>query len=261
VNGDLVRIAFGENVALMPDDAVVGLCRELILQRIYMPAGHSVPRGLVIDAGAHVGVYSLMVAGSAERVIALEPDPVNYRVLELNLALNETRTRTAVNAALWTHGGEVQFHRAPYTEGGAVGNDGGVTVAAVTLDDLVAGNPSVDVLKLDVEGAEFDVLAAARCLDQIETIMAELHFHDPAMKERLVDVLTERGFNVRIIDEDALRAPRQALQVLKNWSALRGHVGIKAAALAYLAISGGRGALHADRRATPLMVAVRASAT
>jgi FkbM family methyltransferase len=260
--GNLVQVTFlaGQGRwrrALIPDDCVVGLCRELILQDIYAlrPAGRSL--GLVIDAGAHVGVYSLMASVLADRVIALEADPENFRILDLNLFRNGTDNVTAVNAALWSEPGMVAFERTEFTEGGGISETGGTAVPSISLDELIEQNGPVDCFKIDIEGAEFEVLAAATRLADVKTIVGELHVSEPAEQEGLIARLRGQGFDVELISETQLSQPRNLLRIVRNWRRIRGHLGIKLGALAYFATAGRLGATRQISRDMPLFVAVR----
>jgi FkbM family methyltransferase len=260
--GDLVQITFRGTGhvwrrALIPDDCVVGLCRELILQSIYtlrQPMGSC---GLVIDAGAHIGTYSLLASQHAERVVSLEADPENFRILELNLFRNQADNVTPLNVALWSTSGTVSFERAEFTEGGAISDLGTTQLAAVSLDDLIEQHGLVDCLKLDIEGAEFAVLNSSRRLGEVNAIVGELHFDQLAQQEELVALLQSRGFDVEIIDEEQLSHPRNVVRVVCNWQRIRGHVGIKLAAVAYLVTAGRLGSARRISRKMPLFVAVR----
>lgn len=146
---------------------------------------------LVVDAGANVGLAALYFAWRfpQARVLALEPDPENFTQLCRNVA-GEDRIEP-VRAALWGREGHVRLTDpgrgawALRTEeaGGAgdrqrgAGGDGG-PVRAVTLDGLLRerGLERVDVLKLDIEGAEREVLAGASAwMDRVRAVVAELH--------------------------------------------------------------------------------------
>jgi FkbM family methyltransferase len=54
----------------------------------------------VVDAGAHVGLFSLAASTFAKEVISLEPHPVNFKLLQLNLEINNTRNIISINKAL-----------------------------------------------------------------------------------------------------------------------------------------------------------------
>ncbi len=56
---------------------------------------------LIVDAGAHVGLYSIKHASIAQKVIAIEPIPFNYKLLRININLNKLSNVYPSNVALW----------------------------------------------------------------------------------------------------------------------------------------------------------------
>jgi FkbM family methyltransferase len=125
----------------------------------------------VFDVGAHCGVstYHLSkLVGPTGRVIAFEPDPVNYSLLLLNIERHQMRNVTPLQIAISDARGEAEFNCE-----GAIGSGlkqygtrtsagGVITVRTVTLEDacLEWGSPSF--CKIDIEGAEVAVLSAAQ---------------------------------------------------------------------------------------------------
>ena len=132
------------------------------------------PGDVFIDVGANVGLYALKAArlvGPAGRVLALEPGAEAYGHLASNLALNAFGWAEAIKVAASDRAGEAVLHHVP------LGQDpqafslipnaralDGETVETVTLDSLVerCGLRRIDLIKIDVEGAEPLVLAGAR---------------------------------------------------------------------------------------------------
>ena len=87
--GDTTELRFDGLSATVPDNERFNLCRELVLQRVYEVAG--VPTGTVLDCGANVGMFTLTAFRSADRVVAVEPDPSNYHLLAQNVANSGAR--------------------------------------------------------------------------------------------------------------------------------------------------------------------------
>ncbi len=134
------------------------------------------PGDVFIDAGAHIGRYALRAAAQGAKVLAIEPDPSNFQLLERNVALNGFRDVTLIPGALSAQSGMLPLRLAPRENTGmsrieadAVGTLRGgefewiVPVAGVTLDELVKslGFTRIDWLKIDVEGHEVAVLRGA----------------------------------------------------------------------------------------------------
>ncbi len=221
--------------ALVPDQERFGLARELVLQRIYDMAG-GVGGETVVDAGANVGMFSLVASRHAKRVIAIEPDPINYRVLDLNLKANEIANVEALNAALWTQDGEISFATGSHATDGSVSSngEGNLTVNSVSLETIVDRYGDIDLLKLDIEGAEEDVLPATDVLPRVRRIVAELHLTEPDEERPMVEALERAGFVVTIVPASSLYAPKWVRTVLRNLRALDGQKLIKLGVFAYL---------------------------
>jgi len=71
------------------------------------------PNEVVVDVGAHVGRYALMAAAKGARVIAIEPDPTSFRLLEKNVKLNGPSNVVLVTNALTAMPGTLQLVIAP----------------------------------------------------------------------------------------------------------------------------------------------------
>jgi len=164
------------------------------------------------DAGAHIGYYSLLASrlvGEAGRVVAFEPDPANLTVLRENLARNGATNVEVVPAALWNHSGVVAFERSA-CRGAAVSSRRGVvvepagkeleagilSVEALTLDSFAArGNPP-GLIKVDVEGAEIEVLEGAEELIRHSAPVWLFEVHHQAAKVFLENRLGRYGYEL-----------------------------------------------------------------
>jgi FkbM family methyltransferase len=131
-----------------------------------------VPGATVIDAGANIGVTSMMLAAIMRDgvVYSLEPSPSAYPLLVETIAANRAAFVHPRQLALSDHVGCLQFFDNPVSAsashlagGGALGGES-ATVEATTLDAFVAsqGIKRVDFIKIDVEGFETEVLSGAR---------------------------------------------------------------------------------------------------
>ncbi|MCY3828895.1 MAG: FkbM family methyltransferase [Rhodospirillaceae bacterium] len=146
-----------------------------------------------IDLGANIGFYTRILAAGAKRVVAFEPDPWANAELRSNLA--DLENVTIENAAAGTSGGTILLYRhtqfaempALYSESSSVVADKdnvcleeAVEVAQIDfvayLDNL---QDSVGILKIDIEGAEVELLEALfgrpDLLRRIEYIFVETH--------------------------------------------------------------------------------------
>ncbi len=164
----------------------------------------------ILDCGGNVGLASLFFKKRfpGARITAYEADPALFRILRTNLDANGARDVEAVHAALWTANGRVTF-RAEGSDSGMIETLSGavdgtaVDVPSLRLRDLIAGDPAgrIDLLKLDIEGAEDAVLADCEpVLDRVGAVVMDLHEFDPANRQapRVLELLTRRGFTYAV---------------------------------------------------------------
>ena len=167
----------------------------------------------VIDIGAHIGYYTLLFAkcvGSSGRVFSFEPLPTNFALLQKNVQLNNLRQVQTFNQAVFSRAGEITISvpdDQPNSGNGSVCLDKGVQqfrVNAVLLDAFCEEfliRP--DVLKMDVEGAEYEVLMGAkRVIAQFRPkLLIELHHFDgnPAAHP-VPDLVSGWGYHIDWIE-------------------------------------------------------------
>lgn len=140
------------------------------------------PQTIFIDVGANVGLYALAAAQKihSENIYALEPCEGTFCVLRKNIRLNQIPNIKAFPIALGDYSGEAQLYINSRNKEGlnTLGKPshpccrivGKETVPIMTLDEFVEGQgiSRVDVMKVDVEGAELQVFRGGRNLLQRE---------------------------------------------------------------------------------------------
>lgn len=122
--------------------------------------GRCAHKRVCLQAGGHVGLWPLRLAGHFEQVITFEPEPALFRCLRKNI--QGARNITAHQRALGAHAGWVRLLPADQSGSWSVSPDGhaDLTVPQVSVDSLRL--PVLDALLLDVERYEPQVLAGAR---------------------------------------------------------------------------------------------------
>jgi FkbM family methyltransferase len=145
----------------------------------------------VIDAGANVGYASVWLAHRYPKatVIAIEPDPENFSMLLRNTSGLKDRIR-CLHAGLWGTECRMIMSMNTFRDGGAwskqavaiTGEDKetppAVSVPCVTLDGIMKtyGISRIDLLKIDIEGAEVNVFqAGGDWVEATSSLLAELH--------------------------------------------------------------------------------------
>lgn len=172
------------------------------------------PDPYILDCGANIGLSVLYfkMLYPAARVVAFEPDPHIFRALQSNVAAFGLAAVDLRQAAVWVNNGMIDFK----TEGGFSGRiqpgaAGTLEVPAVRLRDYL-GVP-VDFLKLDIEGAEFDVVRdCADRLANVERMFIEYHAEcaKPQRFDELLAIVRKAGFRYQI--HEAYVAPKPFLE-------------------------------------------------
>lgn len=128
------------------------------------------PDGTVVDVGANVGLVTIPLALAAARVIAVEPLPQNIERLRDNVRRNALTNVVVIEAAAGAADGSAVLHSAADPAFGSLHEvvkyraSGDVEVRLRSLDSLwrELKQPAVELVKIDVEGAELAVLEGGR---------------------------------------------------------------------------------------------------
>jgi len=192
------------------------------------------PGDVFVDIGANVGYFSLLAArlvGPTGGVVAVEAHPRMAELLRRNVIANRVGATTWHRAA-WSHPELLTFHmRANFASNSSTGSldpasldelgdtEELVEVPAVPVDDLLEGMHRVDVIKIDVEGAENRVMQGlVRTLEANPAVTVMFEWSPGQMRmldddpQDLIDTFTAAGFHFRLI-EDRL-APISPLTLL-----------------------------------------------
>jgi FkbM family methyltransferase len=152
---------------------------------------------IVIDIGAHIGLYTIISSkrvGANGKVVAIEADPSNFEMLNSNIKLNQLTNVIPLNYAVHSKETKVKLYL-PSGESGFTkyntimpnwinAQEKFVEVNANTLDYLLQLNEirqeEVNWIKIDVEGAEFEVLkGATNVLSKSKDIAILMELHGP----------------------------------------------------------------------------------
>lgn len=156
----------------------------------------------VFDIGAHVGFYTLLMSravGDSGKVFAFEPCPANITDCLAHVRMNHLGNVVVVPAAVGSTPGLASFAAGESSTTGKLARvDTDVRVACFTLDELLATGRFLvpDVIKVDVEGAESQVLEGAQTLlrQHAPTWFVALHSLD--QKHACLRLLADAGYTV-----------------------------------------------------------------
>ena len=178
-----LRVAMGGRpfTFVASDYGELQVMRDIVLDCEYDVAGIE-PR-TILDLGANIGVAAAWFRSRYPnaRIVAVEADPGTYAKLERSLGDDDAVT--LVNAAVAARSGETTIFRAQgYSVASSLKDTGPETassarVRACTLDDLCVehGLERIDLLKLDIEGAELEALEGLSRLEIVGTMVGEVH--------------------------------------------------------------------------------------
>jgi FkbM family methyltransferase len=220
---------FGTRFLFRDHAAFSSMVREIFLRQGYaFRSAH--PRPRILDCGGNIGLatYYFKRAYPDARVTVFEPDPDNFRLLDANLLAAGLVDVERVQAALAGRAGELAFaraagdaegvnaHLAPALASAASGET--LTVRAETLSSRIVGE--IDFLKMDIEGAEDEVLrevAAAGKLRNIRALTVEYHHHARRGMDSLggfLGLLEQQGFGYRLSASDGSPDPEGPQDIL-----------------------------------------------
>ena len=196
--------------------------KDIFKNRIYhFNSGKRTP--FVIDAGSCIGMSILYFKHiyPGARIIGFEPDREIFKILQDNVNRNNLSNIELINAALSSNEGELVFYP-DGTDGGSLVFESGkepTKINAVKLSSYI--NEPVDFLKMNIEGAELEVLTEiSGKLHYVKYMVIEYHSFDNYDQKlhKILSLLNENGFMYLINDFDGETNPavRTPFRLEKN---------------------------------------------
>jgi FkbM family methyltransferase len=177
---------------------------------------HFLPKegDIVVDIGAHIGLYTIISSkrvGPNGKVVAIEADPGNFEILNRNIQLNKLNNVIALNYAAYSREEQklklyLLSGKSGFTSYNTIlsnfvrSDEKFVEVNANTLDYLLHQNgiDAVNWIKIDVEGAEFEVLkGATSILSKSKDIVLLIELHDINYDYRPKDFIKSYNFRMK----------------------------------------------------------------
>lgn len=166
----------------------------------------------VLDVGACIGdttVPMVMKTGATGKVIAVEAYPPNIPYLERNLS--GFSNVEIIHKALWNQKGTITFHVSDTPTGHSIMEDAGrkrqIEVPSDTLDSLF-GDRAFDFAKIDVQGAEAEVLEGGdRFLQTTRKLVVETHWRYDVEKKtfpRVLEILGKYDIEVHFVEDNGV---------------------------------------------------------
>ncbi len=189
---------------------------------------------IVVDIGAHIGAFSVRAARLAQRghVYSYEPSSTNFAMLTENRLLNKANNLYIEESAVSGRTGQMTLYT---PSGNAIMGSllQGVsthteTVNVTTIADIIATHhiEQIDLLKMDVEGAEYDILFScpAETLAKIQRVVMEYHEYERETRKcfDLARLLEAHGFHV-VVEKGMFPQPHwfgtgiNRIGIIKAW--------------------------------------------
>lgn len=156
---------------------------------------------LCFDFGANAGQYSLLFSRNAKRVVAVEPLPRNLDWLRQVLDLNNAANVTVIAAAVTSSCGAGFLEQGENCALGKLASCG-IPVACVTADSIAADSGMPAVIKIDVEGAELEVLHGAENILKSRHPAILLSTHGAAVKQQCMAYLSRFHYRMEPFADD-----------------------------------------------------------
>jgi FkbM family methyltransferase len=192
---------FGKKLSFIrPTELLHGL-KEIFIDEIYkqdLPAS-----SFIVDCGANIGlsvIYLKRLFPDAE-ILAFEPDSENFNLLQKNVQEFNLSNVTLKKEAIWIRDETLNFSANGSTDSKIVlgQSDSTVSVKAVRLKEIITR--TVDFLKIDIEGAEYDVIVDIQgALGFVNNLFIEYHgvFGQNTQLNEILSIVVNHGFNYYI---------------------------------------------------------------
>jgi FkbM family methyltransferase len=201
---DMVRyVSQGGYLWYNGPDAVENLPIGLHEQGIIEAVEQLLPRircRVLVDVGAHYGLYTIRLAKHFSEVWAFEPHPHNFEILNTNIGLNSIKNVKAHRVALWDKDDEAGLEVEPGNDPAKVSGRfrvvetaGTIAVPVRRLDTL--DPPEVSYIKVDVEGYAHKVLRGALNTLKKHRPVIQIEYHGEEEIQGCLQVLDMFGYS------------------------------------------------------------------
>ena len=164
------------------------------------------PQTVVYDVGAHAGYYSLVAARRCAAVYAFEPYPANAFFLREHFRKNKLANCHAAESAVGNVDGPISFTPGRTNCEGKMNADGLFRFGCVKLDTFCETAPAPDLMKIDVEGAELEVLKGGARMISAKRPVIFLATHSETLDAACRAFLEAFGYRIRELAHDELVA-------------------------------------------------------
>jgi FkbM family methyltransferase len=158
---------------------------------------------IIYDCGANVGIASLYFKKLFPKAIikAYEPDPKIFKYLKKNLSTNCVNDVEIFNSAVWVNNNRIEFGSEGADAGSIYFDKNKILVKSIRLADELKKEHKIDLLKIDIEGAEVELLKDCENeIHKVNYLFVEYHswIKQPQKLNELLNILSRKGFRYYI---------------------------------------------------------------
>lgn len=193
------------------NDHVGDILKEIFWEKLYLPFVQDKKDLTIVDVGANIGMFTLWMYEYAKKIYSVEPSSVHLETLRKMVEFNKLDKVEIMPVALSDKDGEATFHHNENTtmfmlQDTFKDTTGDEKVQTVTIGTLLKDIPHIDILKIDVEGAEGSIFANKtfdEVAPKIDNIVLEYHAWSGIAVTLLMNTIRDRGFSVEQLPTQA----------------------------------------------------------
>ncbi len=185
--------------------------KEIFVNEIYrFESENNSP--VIFDCGANIGISCLYFKRlyPDARIKAFEADPIIANILKQNLIKNGISDVEVINKAVWIDDKGIEFGRDGADGGSIKASSNKIKIGTIRLKELLDKEERVDFLKIDIEGAEYEVLIdCSESLGNVKNVFIEYHSwnNSPQRLSEILKVLETNNFRYYIEDINKRKHP------------------------------------------------------
>jgi FkbM family methyltransferase len=173
---------------------------------------------IFIDIGANVGGYSILNSPRFKKIIAVEPGTKQLELLNKNIKLNNIGNIDVMSCAIAEEAGIKKLYKTKDLVNYSIAHKGKEyeEITAITLDKLLDDYSQVELLKIDVEGAELEVIKSGLSkINRVHFIVFEIRnlFLDEILK-----MLDEKKFDSFVLEDRIGNEEKNILFINRNYA-------------------------------------------
>jgi FkbM family methyltransferase len=183
--------------------SLIGMYNEIIYNEHY----RFIPKNeypLIIDCGSNIGISVLYFYETIRNVyiVAIEADPEISSILKENLISNNCKAEIIQKVIWTTNDEELSFGSIGADAGSLFSLDNTKKIKSIRLKDLLEKYDAIELLKIDIEGAEIKVIKdCENNLSHVNKVFVEYHSFSSSEQELdiLLSIMTKNGFRYKIL--------------------------------------------------------------